>query len=278
MGLFKKGYKVVREEKQRQDENKEKRKNKLYRFFLKNDKDEAVVRFLTEEPVTFYEHNIKTYVNGKEYYDNALCTGEDCKYCKNGEKAQFKGGFLIWDTREFEIKDGNKKKTVDGSLKLLVFGTKVLSQLDRISSKYGLTNREVTIVRLGKGTDTSYTIERGDKLSPLSKKEIENMMNDSLREIYNGTEDSLCDVIEASIEASGDSDYTNLSGGADEEDDEEYENNKNLIGDDDDDEEPPRKHSGSKPSLKSKGSSKKPMFKSKQVESSRKPSLKKFKR
>ena len=66
MGMFKKGYTAVREEKQRQDENREKAGKNLWRFFLQSDGDEADVRFLTEEPVTFYEHTIKTIRNGKE--------------------------------------------------------------------------------------------------------------------------------------------------------------------------------------------------------------------
>ena len=270
MGMFKKGYTAVREEKQRQDENREKAGKNLWRFFLQSDGDEADVRFLTEEPVTFYEHTIKTVRNGKEAYDTAICSGDDsCPLCANGDKPTFKGAFLIWDKRPYETTDAKsgKKKTVEGSLRLYVQGARVLSQLDRISSKYGLTNRTITIIRLGKGTSTTYTIEKGDEEGKLSVAEIKNMLPDKLRESYNGTMDSLYSIIEESLSSS-------MSGSSDssEDDDEEYANRSNLVGvedDNDEDEAPaPRTSSGIKKTAK-------PMFKSKIKENSVKPMFRK---
>lgn len=277
MGMFKKGYTAVREEKQRQDENREKAGKNLWRFFLQSDGDEADVRFLTEEPVTFYEHTIKTVRNGKEAYDTAICSGDDsCPLCANGDKPTFKGAFLIWDKRPYEATDAKsgKKKTVEGSLRLYVQGARVLSQLDRISSKYGLTNRTITIVRLGKGTSTTYTIEKGDEEGKLSTAEIKNMLPEKLRESYNGTMDSLYSIIEESLSNS-------ISGSADnssEDDEEEYANRSNLVGvEDDEDEEyeapAPRVSSGikktAKPMFKStvrKENSVKPMFRKKNTD------------
>ena len=274
MGMFKKGYTAVREEKQRQDENREKAGKNLWRFFLQSDGDEADVRFLTEEPVTFYEHTVKTMRNGKEAYDTVVCSGDDsCSLCASGDKPTFKGAFLIWDKRPYEATDAKsgKKKTVEGSLRLYVQGARVLSQLDRISSKYGLTNRTITIVRLGKGTSTTYTIENVDEEVKLSQSEIKNMLPDKLRESYNGTMDSLYSIIEECLSNS-------ISGSANssEDDEEEYNNRSNLVGvddDDDDDEEyeapAPRKSSGikkTKPMFKSskpKENSVKPMFRKK---------------
>ena len=265
MGMFKKGYTAVREEKQRQDENREKAGKNLWRFFLQSDGDEADVRFLTEEPVTFYEHTVKTMRNGKEAYDTVVCNGdESCALCTNGDKPTFKGAFLIWDMRPFEYtdKDG-KKKTGNGQLRLYVQGARVLSQLDRISSKYGLTNRTITIVRLGKGTSTTYTIEKGDEEGKLSTAEIKNMLPEKLRESYNGTMDSLYSIIEDCLSNS-------ISGSSNdsEDDEEEYANRSNLVGvEDEEDEAPaPRVSSGIK---------KKPMFKSTRKENSVKPMFRK---
>lgn len=269
MGMFKKGYTAVREEKQRQDENREKAGKNLWRFFLSNDGDEADVRFLTEEPVTFYEHTVKTMRNGKESYDSVICNGDDsCSLCANGDKPTFKGAFLIWDKRPFEYtdKDG-KKKTGEGQLRLYVQGARVLSQLDRISSKYGLTNRTITIVRLGKGTSTSYTIEKGDEEGKLSTAEIKNMLPEKLRESYNGTMDSLYSIIEECLSNS----ISESSGDSSDDDEEEYANRSNLVGVDDDDEEEET------PAPRSAGLKKKPMFKSKQKENSVKTMFKKKK-
>lgn len=268
MGMFKKGYTAVREEKQRQDENREKAGKNLWRFFLSSDGDEADVRFLTEEPVTFYEHTVKTMRNGKEAYDTVVCSGDDsCPLCANGDKPTFKGAFLIWDKRPFEFtdKDG-KKKTGEGQLRLYVQGARVLSQLDRISSKYGLTNRTITIVRLGKGTSTSYTIEKGDEEGKLSQAEIKNMLPEKLRDNYNGTMDSLYSIIEECLSNS----IAGSSNNSPEEDEEEYTNRSNLVGvDDDEDEAPAPRTIGAKkkaPMFKStvrKENSVKPMFKKK---------------
>lgn len=269
MGMFKKGYTAVREEKQRQDENRERAGKNLWRFFLSNDGDEADVRFLTEEPVTFYEHTVKSMRNGKEVYDTIVCSGDsNCSLCASGDKPTFKGAFLIWDMRPYEYtdKDGKKQKG-KGQLRLYVQGARVLSQLDRISSNYGLTNRTITIVRLGKGTSTTYIIEKGDEEGKLSQAEIKNMLPESLREMYNGTADSLYSIIEECLSNS-------ISGSAnnDEDDDEEYSNRSNLVSVDDDEEEEapaPRTTPGIKrkpPMLKSKPkeNSVKPMFRKKQ--------------
>ena len=271
MGMFKKGYTAVREEKQRQDENREKAGKNLWRFFLQSDGDEADVRFLTEEPVTFYEHTVKTVRNGKESYDTVVCNGDDsCALCASGDKPTFKGAFLIWDKRPFEYtdKDG-KKKTGDGQLRLYVQGARVLSQLDRISSKYGLSNRTITIVRLGKGTSTSYTIEKGDEEGKLSTAEIKNMLPEKLRESYNGTMDSLYTIIEECLSSSISGSVSDSEG-----DDEEYANRSNLVGVDDEEEDEvpaPRVSSGikKKPMFKSsrpKENSVKPMFRKKNTD------------
>lgn len=271
MGMFKKGYTAVREEKQRQDENREKAGKNLWRFFLQSDGDEADVRFLTEEPVTFYEHTVKTMRNGKEAYDTVVCNGDDsCTLCSNGDKPTFKGAFLIWDKRpvEYTDKDGKKKKS-EGQLRLYVQGARVLSQLDRISSKYGLTNRTITIVRLGKGTSTSYTIEKGDEEGKLSTAEIKNMLPEKLRDSYNGTMDSLYSIIEECL-----SNSISGSSNTSDDDEEEYSNRSNLVGvDDEEDEAPaPRTSSGikkAKPMFKSskpKENSVKTMFKKKNTD------------
>lgn len=268
MALFKRGYEVAREEKQRQDERREQMGKRLFRFFLKNDGDEATVRFLTEEPVNFNEHTIKTVKNGKEVYDSVLCDqSSTCPYCEEGDKPSFKGAYLVFDHTPFEVKDDKgKKKTVNGSLKLYVAGTRVLSQLDRLSQKYGLTDRDYEISRSGKGTQTSYMLERTDEISALSSKQIEKMLPEKLRESYDGTEESLYKIVEEQLEmylpnGSADKD-------TDEEDDssdEEYKSRKNLISDEDeeedfdeDDEKPVRA------TLSKKGKSVKGLFKKKQ--------------
>lgn len=268
MALFKRGYEAAREEKQRQDERREQLGKRLFRFFLGSDGDEARVRFLTEEPINFNEHTIKTMKGGKERYDTVLCDGSDsCPYCADGDKPSFKGAFLVFDRTPFEVKDDKgKKKTVNGSLKLYVAGTRVLSQLDRLSSKYGLTDRDYDISRSGKGTQTSYMIERTDEISPLTSKKVENMLPEKLRESYDGTAESLYKIIEEQLEMylPDSSHKSNDDDDEEEDDEEEYKSRKNLVSyDDDDEEEDEDDEKPRKKTLKSGSKSIKSMFKKK---------------
>ena len=218
--LFKRGYEASREEKARQDEARENAGKKLWRFFLAKDGDEADLRFLTEEPVNFYEHNVKGVRNGKDVYTQYTCTKENCSLCEDGDKPTYKGAYLVVDRREYEYTDKNGKKQVGkNQVRLFVQGMKVISQLDRISDKYGLSNRDVTLVRLGSGTQTTYTIERGDE-EKLTKEEIKDMLPDKLRDDYDGTMDSLYAIVEEQL-------MMNTKDYVPEEEEEEKEDNTN---------------------------------------------------
>lgn len=262
MGLFKRGYEASRAEKERQDKARENAGKKLWRFFLSDDGDEADLRFLTEEPVNFYEHNLK---KGDNRFEQYCCTGDDCPFCDEGDRPTYKGAYLVVDRREYEYTDSNgKKQKGKNQVRLFVQGMKVVSQLDRISDKYGLSNRDVTIVRLGKGTQTTYTIERGEE-EKLSTKEIKNLLPEKLRDSYDGTMDSLMSIVEEQLLMLT-KDYTPEDDDEDEDDDLEDNARRKLISaDDEEDEEDktpaPRKKLSSK---SSSSSGKKKLFKNAQ--------------
>lgn len=261
--MFARGYEASRAEKERQDRNRENMGKKLWRFFLSDDGDEADLRFLTEEPVNFYEHNIK---KGENKYEQYCCTGDNCPLCEDGDRPTYKGAYLVVDRREYEYTDekGKKKKGKD-QVRLFIQGMKVISQLDRISDKYGLSNRDVTIVRLGKGTQTTYTIERGEE-EKLTKKEIEQLLPEKLRDMYDGTMDSLMSIVEDQLMMLT-KDYNPEDDGDD--DDEDYEEDtkkkrSRLINVDDEDEEEDdedEEETPKKKKLSSSGGKKKSMFK-----------------
>ena len=233
MGLFKRGYEASREEKARQDKARENAGKKLWKFFLSNDGDEADLRFLTEEPVNFYEHNLK---RGEGKYEQYTCIGDDCPLCEDGDRPTYKGAYLVVDRREYEYTDQNgKKQKGKNQVRLFVQGMKVVSQLDRISDKYGLSNRDVTIVRLGKGTQTTYTVERGDE-EKLTKKEIEQLLPEKLRDMYDGTMDSLYAIVEEQLLMNA-KDYTPDDDEDDEDDVVEDTKRNRLINVEDDEEE-----------------------------------------
>lgn len=257
MGMFKRGYKAVREEKERQDREAEKREKALWRFYLKSDGEEATVRFLTEEPINFYEHSVKSYRNGKEFFNNIPCCGDGCELCEDGDNPSFKGAFLIIDRRPFERKDSNGKtrKVTTGQIRLYVAGTKILSQLDRLSSRYGLTDRDYTITRNGKGTSTSYLIDRSDEKTRVSKEEIKNLLPEKLRDMYDGSMESLYDIIESQLESEMNVDSSPKGRDEEDDDDDDYDPSSNLVGDDDEEEEEEKRPvKRSAPSVKKKPS------------------------
>lgn len=226
-GRFKRGYKPLAEEAKRQEARRASYKERLYEFFLKEDGDEADVRFLLEEPCNIRVHQVqRKAANQKTYYETVICSEDDnCPYCEMGDNPSVKGATLVIDRRPFEYTDENgKKKKGKNQVKLFTQGIKVMGQLDRISDKYGLTTRDVTIIRMGTGTSTSYTIERGDE-EPISKKEIKNALPDWCRDQYDGTEESLYDILEAQLEklmAKTDEDYdVDLDEYGDDEDEDE---------------------------------------------------------
>lgn len=255
--LFARGYDASRAEKERQDKARENMGKKLWKFFLKDDGDEADLHFLTEEPVNFYEHNLKI----GDRFEQHTCTGDGCPDCADGDKPTYKGAYLVVDHREYEYtdKDGKKKKGKD-QVRLFVQGMKVVSQLDRISNRYGLSNRDVTIIRLGKGTQTTYTIERGDECK-YTAKEIKNLLPEKLRDEYDGTEDSLMSIVEEQLMMLT-KDYEpeeEISGG---EEGGDYEARSKLISaETEEDELPFSSKPSSKPKLTAGGSKKKSLFK-----------------
>jgi len=243
--IFARGYSASRAEKERQDKARETAGKRLWRFFLKDDGDEADLRFLTEEPVNFYEHNLKR----GDRFEQFCCTGEDCPFCNDGDRPTYKGAYLVIDKREYEYTDQNgKKQKGKNQVRLFVMGMKVVSQLDRISEKYGLSDRDVTIVRLGKGTQTTYTVERGEK-DPISRKEIEALLPEKIRDQYDGTMDSLMSIVEEQLLMLT-KDYDPDDDEDIEDEEEETSGRERLINYDEDDEEeepaPKKKLSASK--------------------------------
>lgn len=194
--LFNKGYKSVRQEKERQDQVRENSGKKLWRFFIAKDGEEATIRFLTEEPITFYEHTLQ---RGSKF-ENEICVGNDCPFCEDGDRPSFKGAYLIYDKRPYSYTDSKgNKQSGEGQLRLYVQGTRVLSQLDRLSSKYGLTGRDYIVSRSGQGTSTTYMFERDDEYN-MSEAQIRNILPDKLKEEYNGKISSLEAIVKNQLE------------------------------------------------------------------------------
>jgi hypothetical protein len=178
--LFKRGFGAVREENKRREVAQEALKGRLWRYWLGED-EEGLVRFLTEEPITFWEHNLPK--SGGKGTIPATCVaemGEECQHCESDDarirQRTYKAAWLIWDYREFKIKgkDGKPDKKVKGSIKLLVRGVTDATKIDKCASRYGLLNRDYLVTHIGKGNKSTYDFDRQDEKT-LTKKEKEAM-------------------------------------------------------------------------------------------------------
>ena len=202
MSVFRRrGFQAYREEQERREREREKRKGRIWRFLLQDGEEDVPIRFLTEEPILFYEHTIKT-PDGK--YDRVTCMGDDCEYCKRGNRPSYKGAWLVVDGREIEVeekKDGKptgKTKIIKDRVKLYVRGSTDIAKLDRLSRKWGLTSRPWFVTKTGQNTSTSYELDRGEP-SELTVKEIQQLLSQLPEEVishYDGTMESLYDIVE----------------------------------------------------------------------------------
>lgn len=195
----KRGFTEAKKEQKRIDKRKENASSNIWRFFLKDGDVDVPVRFLTEEPILFYEHSVQR--NGK--WETTTCKGDGCELCDDGLKASYKGAWLIVDGREYEYTDKNgKKQTGSDQVRLYVRGSTDIAKLDRLSNKYGLTSRPYFATKTGSGTSTSYELDRGDE-SELTAKELENLLAKlpkKYKEYANPEDmDTLYDIVEDCI-------------------------------------------------------------------------------
>jgi hypothetical protein len=119
-------------------------------FFLK-DGDEATIRVLDAEPFNIRDH----YVKAKKGW--FTCAGDDCPLCEQGNKATNHFVFNVLDTREWTDKKG---ETHSDEVKIWRVGIRLLRLLGKKTAKYGPINTyDITVSRLGGGTNTTYDID-----------------------------------------------------------------------------------------------------------------------
>lgn len=148
--------------------------------------DEArVVHFLTTEPVTYFQHTVRSS-SGK--WETHICTQDDCPYCKQGERKSFVGSFLVL-VRPYQ----SNGKEVSSHVRLYSPTMRVLSQLEKFPEEAeveSLSTADVRISRIGGGTSTTYSfMPRSGKLSAddvtLIKQAlgIDNLDKDTLKKV-----------------------------------------------------------------------------------------------
>lgn len=175
---FQSGFSAFKAEEERRKKAFDSMKRKLWRFFITDKEENVPVRFLTEEPIVFFEHTFKTPSGG---WTNESCIGEGCPHCAEGMKPQWVGAWLVVDGREFDqkvFKDGKDTgttKKVKDRIKLLVRGMKDVAKLAKRSKDFGLTTRQWFVTRTGTGNTTTWDFERSDTIEKLTPKTIDTL-------------------------------------------------------------------------------------------------------
>lgn len=198
--VARRGFDAYEKEAKEIEKRQEEFKNNIWRFFLKDGEEDVPLRFLTEEPIIFYEHTINVRGN----WENIACTGDDCEYCDAGEKSSIRGAWLIADGREFESKRDGKTRTLSNQIRIYSRGSTDIAKIQRLVNKYGLTNRPYYVTKTGSNTTTSYELDRGEEeeLTLAEKEAIFKTLPEKYRK-YLGkdydNQDKLLDIVDDAV-------------------------------------------------------------------------------
>lgn len=152
-------------------------------YFNIGKNESAVVRFLDDKAVTFYQHRVmdKTLKEGQGGYRMLTCVRQNCPLCAAGDRPRYVGAYRVVRL-DCKVRDENGREVIQPEEQIFLKGINTLEVLDRKNAKKPLSSENMEIERIGDGFDTKYLFEfTGDK-DPVSgyKKPDE----DNLQEIF----------------------------------------------------------------------------------------------
>ena len=156
-GTARQGWDMVEQESERREKLDER---EYLPFFKLEDGEEAKVTFLNAAPYVFHQHFVKRMNRA------FVCSEEDdCPLCNMGNKASFRGGFLIIDHREDQWKDreSGETKTRQYTLKEMNMSHSTCKIMKKKHDRKGLLEHDWIITRTGKSTNTRYDFEAVEK-------------------------------------------------------------------------------------------------------------------
>lgn len=158
-GIFKRGFESV-EQAQKERQMQSSGRDTIYDFFLK-DGQEAPIRFLNDEPISFLGHTCKVGKLPKIF----VCTDDaECLGCKQPDsfdpskpnKASLKVAFLVLDgtvIEKDEMVDGKptgKKVQYTDQIKVMVRGISDAAGIQKAKEMYGLLDTPYVCSKSGK--------------------------------------------------------------------------------------------------------------------------------
>lgn len=152
MNVFKKGFEA------REEEVKTKKSGFLKDYFLTaKDNPDAPIRFLTDEPVSFWGHNVQ---EGNRFVTYACTCEPDCPLCQSGAPRSYKSAFLVADGRhQSYVNKKGEKVEYDLAVSVLLRGNDV-GIIERNKQRYGLLNSPFYATRMGVKPAITYLFDK----------------------------------------------------------------------------------------------------------------------
>jgi hypothetical protein len=133
-------------------------------YFSLQEDDTAVVRFLDDRPLSFYQHRVfdATLKQGQGSYRNLTCIRKNCPMCQVGNRPRFVGAYRI-----IHIDAVDKNGKVAPQLKVFLKGVNCTVVLEKKNQRNKLSSENMEVERIGQGFDTQYLFEwTGQKNKP----------------------------------------------------------------------------------------------------------------
>jgi hypothetical protein len=149
-------------------------------YFSLKDEETAVIRFLDDRPLTFYQHRVwdSSLKNGQGGYRNLTCSRKNCPLCKAGNRPRYVGAYRI-----IHIDAEDKNGKIAPREKIFLKGVNTLSVLEKKNQKKALSSENMEVERMGGGFDTQYLFDwTGENKKP--KDYIRPEDGDDLQEIF----------------------------------------------------------------------------------------------
>lgn len=160
--------------------NAEARKNSGVKYFSLKDDETAVVRFLDDEPITFYQHRIKdpSLKEGLGGFRNLTCLQKagKCPLCAAGDKPRYIGAYRLI---HLDHKDGKKVVPTE---KIFLKGINTIEVLLKKNRKKKLSSENLEVERTGEGFQTQWLFEWTGDTGKI--KDYVEMENDDIRFLF----------------------------------------------------------------------------------------------
>ena len=138
--------------------------NRPMDFYLKEDRESAIIQFLDDEPYCIDAHTVQI---GKRpvILTCQMETQRHCLMCREGLKKHFKAVFKILDYRGNWDSEKEKYKFDEPVERMLLENSYLADQIKAFTDKKkkNLTELVVEITRVGTGTKTSYQLDRAEE-------------------------------------------------------------------------------------------------------------------